>query len=116
MAKFSLFSGSAQLAEILANQKQILSNQAVILSKLQILSAQGTTEMADLSALQTEVTNNTTVEQSAITLINGLAAQITAAGTDPVALGALVTQLQTNDAALAQAVAANTAAGSPTTT
>jgi hypothetical protein len=65
---------------------------------------------ADLTSLTAEVTNNTSVEQSAITLIGNLAAAITAAGTDPVALGALVTQLQTNDAALAAAVAANTVA------
>lgn len=71
------------------------------------------TEMADLTALQAEVANNTTVEQSAITLINGLAAQITAAGTDPVALAGIVTQLQDNDAKLAAAITANTATPPP---
>lgn len=77
-----------------------------------ILTALGTI-MADLSALQAEVQNNTSVEQSAITLLNGLAAQLAAAGTDPAALAAIVTQLQTNDAALAAAVAANTPAPPP---
>jgi hypothetical protein len=64
----------------------------------------------DLTALQTEVANNTTVEASAITLIQGFATALQAAGTDPVALAALVTTLQTNDAGLAAAVAANTVA------
>lgn len=71
--------------------------------------------MADLSALQNEVANNTTVEASAITLIQGLAAQITAAGTDPAKLAAIVTQLSTNDTQLAAAVAANTPAAPPAT-
>ena len=65
---------------------------------------------SDLDSLTAEVTNNTSVEQSAITLIQNLAAAITAAGTDPVALASLVSQLQTNDAALAAAVTANTPA------
>lgn len=60
--------------------------------------------------LQAEVANNTTVESSAIALIKGLAAQITAAGTDPAALAAIVSTLQANDTALAAAVAANTVA------
>lgn len=67
-----------------------------------------------LAALQAEVTNAQTVELSAITLIQGLAAAVKAAGTDPVQLAAIVQQLQTNDAALAAAVAANTVAA-PTT-
>jgi hypothetical protein len=80
------------------------------MSMLRALLGKADSMNDQLTALQTEVANNTTVEQSAITLINGLAAQITAAGTDPVALGNLVTTLQANDAALAAAVAANTVA------
>lgn len=64
----------------------------------------------DLDTLTAEVTNNTSVEQSAITLIQNIATELAAAGTDPVALAALVTKLQTNDAALAAAVTANTPA------
>ncbi len=64
--------------------------------------------MADLTQLQTEVANNTTVEESAVALIQGLKAQLDAAGTDPVALKALSDQLASNDTALAAAVAANT--------
>ena len=66
------------------------------------------TMSADLNALTAEVRNNTDVVNSAITLVQGLSAALQAAGTDPVALQALVDQLNTNDTQLAQAVVANT--------
>jgi hypothetical protein len=66
--------------------------------------------MADLTQLTTDVQNETAVDQAAITLIQGLAAQITAAGTDPVALKALTTTMEQNAAALSAAVTANTPA------
>ena len=65
---------------------------------------------AALAALQAQVAQNTTVEASAVTLIQGLAAQITAAGTDPAALAALTTSLNTSATALAAAITANTPA------
>lgn len=64
--------------------------------------------MALLDALTTQVTESTTVEQSALALINGIAGQLTAAAGDPVAVQALVDQLNTSSTALAAAVAANT--------
>jgi len=66
--------------------------------------------MATLDALTAEVARNTTVEASALALIQGLAAQIKAAGTDPVALNAITASLTANDDALAAAVTANTSA------
>lgn len=80
----------AQTAKLLA---QILTNQTKI--------------MALLDSLTAEVANNTTVEQSAIVLIQGLKAQLDAAGTDPVKLKALSDQLAANDTALAAAVTTN---------
>lgn len=62
-------------------------------------------ELDDLTA---EVAQETTVENSAITLINGLAAQITAAGTDPAKLAALTASIKSSSDALAAAVTANT--------
>jgi len=59
-----------------------------------------------LTDLTTQVAQNTTVEASAVTLIKGLAAQIVAAGTDPVALQALHDSLNTSATALAAAIAA----------
>jgi hypothetical protein len=72
------------------------------------LSKEDTQIMADLTALTAEVTRNTTVEKSALVLIQGFAAQLAAAGTDPVKLGALQASLKANDDELAAAVAANT--------
>ena len=73
-----------------------------------------------IAALQTEVANNTTVEKSALALINGFAAQLAAAVAAAQAAGATTAQLQaitdlqttlaSNDTELASAVAANTPA------
>lgn len=66
--------------------------------------------MALLDTLTADVAALTTVDQSAITLINGLAQQIKNAGTDPVALKALTDQIEANTASLSAAVTANTTA------
>lgn len=65
---------------------------------------------AQLDRLATEVSENTTVVNSAITLINGLAQQIRDNATDPAALTALADQLDAQSNALSEAVAANTPA------
>ncbi|MCE5212514.1 MAG: hypothetical protein LLG40_13305 [Deltaproteobacteria bacterium] len=64
--------------------------------------------MSELSLLQEQVAASITVEKSAIELINGIAAKITAAGTDAVALAALTEELKASAATLATAVTANT--------
>ena len=64
--------------------------------------------MVDLAGLTAQVKANTDAEASAILLIQGLADQIAAAGTDPVALQALQDQLKASADALAAAVIANT--------
>jgi hypothetical protein len=84
--------------------------------KIDSLIRQGEIVMADLTQITAQVAANTSVEGSAATLIQGLAAQIAAAGTDPVALAALVSQLNTSETALAAAVAANTPAAPPAPT
>ncbi len=68
-----------------------------------------TTTASDLAALTAQVAANVTVEQSAITLIQGLAAQIASLANDPVAIAALASQLQTSATALGAAITANTA-------
>lgn len=68
--------------------------------------------MATLDQLTADVAADTSAVNSAIILINGLAAQIKAAGTDPVALKALTDQLEANTSSLATAVTANTTAAS----
>ena len=69
--------------------------------------------MSVLDDLTAQVAANRTISQSALTLINGIADRITAAGTDPAALAALTASLKSDDDALAAAVAANTPAAPP---
>lgn len=64
---------------------------------------------AELQALQAQVAATDTVLNSAVVLIQGLAAQILSLKDDPAALTALATDLQGKTQALADAVAANTA-------
>lgn len=65
--------------------------------------------MADLTQLTADVAQLESVDESAITLIAGLAQQIKDAGTDPVALKALTDRMEAESTKLAGAVTANTA-------
>ena len=85
-----------------------------ILTILQRLETKTGVIMADLTALTAQVAANTTVIGSALALINGFAAQLAAAGTDPAKLADLQNQLKTQDDALAAAVAANIPTAPPT--
>jgi hypothetical protein len=86
---------------------------AAISSLQAIVIQQGTATMSALSDLTAQVQASTTVETSAVTLIQGIAAQITAAGGNPTALAALTAQLNASAAALAAAVVANTPGNPP---
>ena len=66
--------------------------------------------MADTTQLTADVAAEKTVVGSAVTLIQGLLAQIQAAGTDPVALKAATDQIEADTQALAAAVAQGTPA------
>lgn len=85
----------------------------VISSKLDIL-IKGETGMAvDITKIQAEIANNTTVTASVVALVQSLAAQIKAIppSSDPTTQAALDTLTQTltaNDATLAAAVTSNT--------
>lgn len=63
-----------------------------------------------LTRLTTEVSENTSVIQSAITLLGNLSQIIRDNAGDPAALGALADQLDTQSNSLAQAITANTPA------
>lgn len=70
----------------------------------------------ELDSLRSEVARNTTVNSSAIALLQGLKSQldgIIAGGVDPAAVASLATELGANTDALAAAVAANTPAAPP---
>jgi hypothetical protein len=88
-----------------------------VLSQLTwLLAKESALTMAALDDLTTQVKANTDAEASAITLIQGLADALKAAGTDPAKLAALQTQLLTSQTALAAAIVANTPAAPPATT
>lgn len=93
---------------------RVLDKLDVILDRLDtietLLILQGADIMTTIDDLTAQVTASTTVEASAIALIQGIAAQLKAAGSDPTKLAALSTQLNACAHALADAVAANTAA------
>ena len=61
--------------------------------------------MADLSVMESEVNDAATVMEGAVILIQGLRAELIAAGTDPVKLAELAAKLDTSTNALAVAVA-----------
>jgi hypothetical protein len=64
----------------------------------------------ELDNLTAQVKSNSDAIDSAVTLINGIADRIIAAGVDPVKLTALSDELKAKDDALAAAVTANTPA------
>ncbi len=63
---------------------------------------------AELDALTAQVTRMTNVSASAVTLINGIAARIEAAKSNPVQVQALADELRTDADRLGAAVTANT--------
>jgi hypothetical protein len=99
-----------QVAQLQSSANLMIQQNNQILTALKTLTAQGATIMTDLTELTSDVATETNVMVSAETLITGLAAQIAAAGTDPVALKALTTTMEKNASDLAAAVAANTPA------
>lgn len=80
----------------------------LILALVAKLTLQGGKIMADLTRLTEEVSENTAVIASAVTLLGQLAALIRENATNPAELNALADQLDLNSAGLAAAIAANT--------
>lgn len=74
------------------------------------LTTTGATIIMTIQDLKTQVEKNTAIEESAVTLIQGLAAQIKAAQNDPAAIQALADELTKSAADLAGAITANTPA------
>lgn len=63
---------------------------------------------ADFKPITDAVAAETSVDQSAITLLGNLSAMLTAAKNDPAAIQAIADQITANQTALAAAVVANT--------
>lgn len=84
-------------------QMQIVGLLTLILGKVDCI-------MATLQDLQNDVAQETTVEQSVLTLLQGLAAQVAALAPNQAAIDALHASLQQNISTLQAAVTANTPA------
>lgn len=77
-----------------------------------LIRIEGVVQMTqdEVTLLQAKVAEQTSVIESAVTLLNGLHAALIAAAGDPAAVTAIANSLAANTAALAAAVAANTPA------
>ncbi len=91
--------------------REIVAKGSELLSAVNFLKTQGEHIMSKIADLQAAVAASDAVIHSAVVLINGLAQQVKDAGTDPVALAAVIADIEANKDALAAAVAANTPAG-----
>lgn len=74
------------------------------------LYREGATIMAKFDALEAEVARNTSVDASALALIQGIAAKLEEAAGDPAKIAQLAADLKSSSDALAEAVSANTPA------
>ncbi len=88
--------------------KEILNDTRLIKLALKIIDEKDDKIMALVDDVLTDVTEQSTVVDSVVTLLGSLKGQLDNAGTDPVKLQAIKDQLDTNSAALANAVVANT--------
>lgn len=93
--------GERKLDRILSLLQQVAGSLVTVIAKENFLAT-------ELDTLTAQVQANTDVEQSAIVLIQGLAAQIAANATDPAKLTALSAQLSASATALGAAITANT--------
>ena len=86
---------------------------ASIEAKLDSITRRAKAMSLVLDNLKAQVARNTSLEQSAIALIQGLAQQIRDAAGDPAALAELATNLETSATSLSDAIVANTPAAPP---
>lgn len=105
--------GSFQHSEPHDRDHEILDNQHKIIHLLREIKGLLMGLQDELNALTVQVQNNTDVEGSAITLIQGIAAKLNELSADPAAVKALAAKLKSSADALAAAVVANTPAEEP---
>lgn len=84
-----------------------------IIRKLRKIERKLNIMAGEIDTLTAQVTSNTDVIESAITLIGNIHDLLVAAGTDATKLQALSDTLNTEDAKLAAAITANTPAATP---
>jgi hypothetical protein len=81
-----------------------------VLEKLNLLITKSNQMANEIATLEAEVSEMKTVQQSAVTLLQGLKQRLDDAGTDAVKLAALSADIDSSTNALAAAVTANTPA------
>lgn len=116
---FIIITDATISAEILSFQKQltaIANGQTAQTALLMAIQAQGVKLMATVDQIQADVTAEDTVIDSAVTLLQGLSAALTAAGTDPAKLDALKADIEAKTATLSAAIVANTPGAPPPAT
>jgi hypothetical protein len=109
MTSLSAIASIIALIIVIQSQRYI-KRMDHILNTMKHISRKESSIMADLEALTSQVQENTTVEASAIALLNGLSEQLAAMATDPVAIANLADQLKASADALSAAIVANTPA------
>jgi hypothetical protein len=87
-----------------------------ILEKLNLLITKSNQMANEIATLEAEVAEMKTVQQSAVTLLQGLKQRLDEAGTDAVKLAALSADIDSSTNSLAAAVTANTPAENEPTT
>lgn len=111
----SMFGSSPTVHQLAAIQHTLAAHTlmlAAIQDSLRNIEAQEKKLATTLDTVQADVAAEDTVVDSAITLLQGLAAALAAAGTDPAKLQALHSDITNKTQALANAVVANTPAAS----
>ena len=93
--------------EVLRSLERLERGQNIILKHLHLLELMELSEMATLEDLTATAESTEGTIDSAIVVINGIAARVAAAGTDPVKLQAVVDGLKGRADALAFAIDAD---------
>jgi hypothetical protein len=100
--------------ELISKLDVSIKKQQIIIGLLERENVSMSKLSEAVAALRAQVEMNTSIEQSAILLIQGIAAQLAELSGDPAAVEALAAQLKSSADALAAAVAANTGSIQPT--
>lgn len=89
---------------------EVLSRLDVISRKIDLILGSMRNIMASMADLQAAVSRNTDAEDAVIVLLKGISQQLKDAKGDPVAIDAVVAQIDANTAKLGAAVVENTPA------
>ena len=97
-----------KLDALIIEMAVIRSNISNVVTMLQASAEKEKHMTKELDVLQAAVEENTSLDNSIITLVDGLAVQIAALKDDPAKLAALAASLKASSAAISAAITANT--------